>query len=235
MKRDTDGSDWLGAACLLVGAAAFLWGGAQHPSTDATMAAVGTAEYFRIFAEHVAAADNWEVIHTGILVGPLLWAMGIVSLGREAGAGPAAHWSRLGSHALGLGAVAWAVVFVLDGFVAPLHAEAVLESGNAAAVMAFRTNQEVVIRLGLVAWILIGVGIASSAVGTWSSSIRSLRAGSFAILGLCVGLWPLAAWSIGDFRPGPFTSGLWVPTAVLTSMWAGWAAVELAWPERASS
>jgi len=206
---------------LVTGAIAFLWGGAQHPLTDSSLGVLGTDEYFRAFAMHVAGYEGWQDIHTGILAGPVLWALGAVGLARHFAAETDPGWSVLGLLALGLGAVAWSVVFVQDGFVAPYQAAAVMEpSSSVDAVNAFRNSQEGVIRLGLVAWLLIGTGIASIAAAAWASGYRS-RLVRFVLIpgGLVVGLWPLAAWATGVFRPGPFTSGTWTATAILTSLW----------------
>jgi hypothetical protein len=123
--------------------------------------------------------------------------------------------------ALGIGAAAWAVVFVLDGFVAPIQAAAVAEAGSSLdAVNAFRGNQEIVIRLGLVAWLLIGAGIASLSIAVWSSRARARLVRIVLVpAGIAVGTWPMVAFVAGPFRPGPFTSGLWTLTAILTALW----------------
>lgn len=208
------------ASLLMTGVIAFLWGGAQHPATDASLGPLGTPEYFRAFASHVAGHEGWRAIHAGILAGPVLWALGAVGLARRFSPATEPGWSALGLMSLGLGAVAWAVVFVLDGFVAPLQAAAVMEAGSSLdAVLAFRSNQEVVIRLGLVSWLLIGFGIAAMSTGAWVSKDRGLVRLVLAPIGFVVGLWPLVAWAAGPFRPGPFTSELWTPTALMTSAW----------------
>lgn len=217
------------AILLATGVLAFMWGGAQHPRTDASLGPVGTPEYFRAFAHHVAKHEAWQSIHTGILAGPVLWALGAVGLWRRFSPGTEGGWSALGLLSLALGAAAWSVVFVLDGFIAPLQAAAIMEAGSSIdAVHAFRSNQEIVIRLGLVSWLLIGAGIASMSVGVWASRQqgRLIRL-VLAPFGLAVGLWPLVAWGAGTFRPGPFTSPLWTATAILTSLWFLVAAVVL--------
>jgi len=220
----------------MTGAIVFLWGGAQHPLTDSSLGPLGTDEYFRAFAVHVAGHEGWENIHTGILAGPVLWALGAVGLARRFSAKDSG-WSALGSLALGLGAVAWSVVFVQDGFVAPFHAAAIMAPNSSVdAVNAFRSNQETVIRLGLVSSLLIGAGIASIAAAAWASPTRS-RLVRFGLVpgGLVVGLWPLAAWATGLFRPGPFTSGTWTATAIVTSLWFVVASVVLVQRESAGA
>jgi hypothetical protein len=74
---------------------------------------------------------------------------------------------------------AWAVVFVLDGFVAPIQAAAVLESGSTEALQAFAANQEFVIRLGLVSWLLVGAGVLFLGIGllTARKASRGIRVG----------------------------------------------------------
>ncbi len=217
MNRDA--FDWLGALLLVAGAGVFLWGGAQHPATDSSLGPVGTPQYFRAFAEHVVSMEGWRVIHTGILAGPILWALGSLAVARRTHGAKGDPWSRLGVHALGMGAVAWSIVFILDGFVAPMNAAAVLDGGSIDALNAFRANQEIVIRLGLVSWLLIGVGIAALSVGALTRTPRGRTHMAVAAMGLMVGLWPIVAWGTGEFVPGPFTSGLWTSTALLTSLW----------------
>ncbi len=34
-----------------------------------------------------------------------------------------------------------------------------------------------------------------------------------------VGIWPIVAWVLGIFEPGPFISKWWGPTALLTAAW----------------
>jgi hypothetical protein len=77
-----------------------------------------------------------------------------------------------------------------------------------------------VIRLGLVGWILISGGMAA-----FGSSIMAIRS-RFRVVqwllggaGVLLGLWPTVAWIAGIFEPGPFTSRWWAPTALLTTVW----------------
>jgi hypothetical protein len=77
-----------------------------------------------------------------------------------------------------------------------------------------------VIKSGLVSWILMGVGTASLGVVLLRSGILSrIRAHSFGWLAVVLGTWPLIAWATGIFSPGPFTSAWWNPTAILTALW----------------
>ena len=209
------------ALLLTAGTLVFLWGGAQHPQTDSSLGPLGTPEYFRAFAQHVAGHVGWQNIHTGILAGPILWVLGSVGLAKRFSREIDAGWSMLGLVSMGLGAAAWAVVFVQDGFVTPHLAAAVMEAGSSLdAVHAFRANQEIVIRLGLVSWLLIGFGIASISAAAWTSQDQARLIRLVLVpAGFLVGLWPLVAWVVGVFRPGPFTSGTWTATAILTSCW----------------
>lgn len=58
--RSERASEFLAGAFLIVGSMVFLWGGAQHPATG-----------------HVVEHAAWQTIHTGILAGPILWALGV--------------------------------------------------------------------------------------------------------------------------------------------------------------
>src|SRR5882672_5996398 len=112
-------------ALLLIGGVVLIWGGSLHPPTDARLGVVGSEEFFRNFVRHVVQHGNWESIHTGILVGPLCWALCGVGAGlmlRQRGEG---CFSVLGTVALAMGATAWAVTFVFDGFVALHIAQAI--------------------------------------------------------------------------------------------------------------
>lgn len=222
-----------GGGLLAAGAVAFLLGGGQHPPTDESMGEVGSDAYFQSFAEHVVADPNWSTYHAAILLGPVLWALGSVAFGRlTSGRGGSAGFATTGVVGLALAGLAWAIVFVLDGFVAPTQAAGVVDSGFAAnAMLAFQSNQEIVIRLGLVSWLLLAVGVLTMSVSLLSAGglapfARWVVGGA----GLVVGGWPLFAWAVGEFLPGPFTSSLWVPTVIATSLWFIAAAAVVAWP-----
>ncbi len=136
------------AALLFVGGAFFIWGGSQHPPTDARLGVVGSDEFFRNFVRHVAEHRNWEAIHTGILVGPLCWALG------------------------GVG-----------------------------ARLALR-------RHGESCFSVLGATVRGRAVKQLIGAI-----------GILLGAWPIVAWAIGVFDPGPFTSRWWPLTALLATAW----------------
>jgi hypothetical protein len=209
-------------ALLILGGVFFIWGGSQHPPTDARLGVVGSEEFFRNFVRHIVEHGDWQSIHTGILAGPLCWALGGVGASlmlRERGE---THFSVLGAVALAMGATAWAVTFVFDGFVALRYAQTIAAkpAGDMTALLtAFQANQVVVIRLGLVSLVLIGLGMAAFGCAILGAegarAVRWLLGGS----GIVLGIWPFVAWIAGVFDPGPFTSSRWAPTALLTTAW----------------
>lgn len=209
-------------ALLILGGAFFVWGGSQHPPTDARLGVVGSEEFFRNFVRHVVEHGRWESIHTGILVGPLCWALGGVGASVMLRQRGEAHFSILGAVALAMGATAWAVTFVFDGFVALRYAQAIANKppGDMTALLtAFQANQVVVIHLGLVAWVLIGCGMAAFGSSILvASGVRAVK-WLVGVSGILLGIWPMAAWIMGIFDPGPFISRWWPPTAVLTTVW----------------
>src|SRR5438128_8136600 len=93
-----------------------------------------------------------------ILSGPVLWLMGILAFW----AADRNPWIRLATIAMTMSATGWAITFVFDGFVAPyivrwLPAEAARNILSA--------NQVVVIRLGLISWIVLGFSLIVGGIG----------------------------------------------------------------------
>lgn len=90
------------------------------------------------------------------------------------------------------------------------------------AISALRSTQLLVLRLGLVAWLLLGIGIAAlgAAViaGRLGGRAVATGVGSF---GVALGLWPVVGYAIAVFDPGVFTSPWWLPIAGTTSLWFG--------------
>lgn len=213
---------WFSVFLLVVGSVVFMAGGRLHPSTDHSLGAVGSPEYFETFVQHVLHTDGWREMHAALLTGPLLWALGLVALSRlGARDSGSAGFGATGVIAFAMGTVCWSVVFVIDGFVAPLQAADVAAADYVPeSIEAFRYSQEIVGRLGLVSWLLIGLGIAlvSIALLTAGRPGRTRRA-VVAAPGLLIGLWPLAGWAVGEFRPSVFTSSLWTTTALVTALW----------------
>jgi len=211
------------AILLFVGGIVFIWGGSQHPPTDARLGAVGSEEFFRNFVRHIVEHGNWQSIHTGILAGPLCWALGGVGASLMLRQRGEIHFSVLAAVALAMGATAWAVTFVFDGFVALRHAQAIAANppGDMTALLiAFQANQVVVIRLGLMSWILIALGVAAFGGSILATAPRPRIATQLiGATGILLGAWPIVAWALGIFDPGPFTSRWWPPTALLTTAW----------------
>ena len=216
---------WLSAALLVAGSLVFVGGGAQHPKAATAFGTVGTEEFYRTFASHIAHQPNWIPIHALILIGPLLWAVAVPRLATVAGGNdlpfiPALD--DLASRALLLGAALWAIAFVLDGFVAPNTASAIQAAAPGdlpAMLLSFRIHQVTMVRLGLVSWILIGLAMAIYGT-TMLAQARSRRGRSLlGTFGIAIGLWPIAATITGEFNPGPFTSSLWNVTALASAFW----------------
>jgi hypothetical protein len=213
---------WLPAALLIAGSVAFLGGGSQHPRVNVmTMPPAGSDEYFRHFAQMMLSMPNWHLIHTLLLMGPVLWALGAAGstrvLPRRAGV-----LGDIGRTALLAGASLWALAFVLDGYVGPRYARAVMSAGvgaDAGAIAAFGTNAFTMARIGMVSVVLI----ATSALALGAALLFDARTRSWRMLvgatGVLVGAWPLFATLQGEFSPGPFTSVYWTRTAISLGTW----------------
>jgi hypothetical protein len=212
---------WLPAALLAAGSAAFLGAGRLHPRITAALGPVSSDDFFRAFAAEILQVHNWETMHTLILLGPVLWAIAAVGTARLL----PPRTSALGDAATGallLGAAFWAVGFVLDGFVTPVHARTVAAAGvgsDATALAAFRITQLTMARLGMFSIVLVGAAViafgAALLVGTRARSWRT----AVGVSGLLVGAWPAVAALQGEFSPGPFTSPYWSLTALSLGLW----------------
>ena len=227
--RSTQLTAWLSAILLPLGSVLFAAGGAHHPRASTAFGTVGTPDFYRAFAEHIHVQANWIPIHALILVGPLLWALGAPRRG-DGSSDPSGATERstahvadtLASRALVLGASLWAVVFVADGFVAPQVAHLVASATPAdlpSTLTVFRSNQVMVISLGLVSWILIGMAIALFGTAMLVRARLASLHGLIGMAGILVGLWPIYATITGEFNPGPFTSRLWNVTALSSAIW----------------
>lgn len=212
---------WLPALLLVAGSLIFLGAGRHHPIIDATLGRPGSDEYFRAFAAQMLHMPNWESMHLGILVGPVLWTLGVASIARLVSA-RATPLADVGKTALMLGASLWAIAFVLDGYVGPRLAQVLATAGvgaDALAIKTFSTNQYMMARLGMLSMVLIGGAIlVISAAMLVESRLRSWRA-VVGGLGVLVGSWPLIAAARGEFWPGPFTSPYWTATAISLGIW----------------
>jgi hypothetical protein len=213
---------WLPALLLFLGSAAFVGGGSRHPHVNGgTMGPPGSDEFFRHFAAMILNMPDWELFHTLILVGPVLWALAAGGTVRLLPA-RAASFGDVGRAALLMGAALWAVAFVLDGYVGPRFAKAVSLAGlgsDAAAIATFGANAFTMARIGMISVVLIGAAaFAFGAALLFDARIRSWRA-AVGATGLLVGAWPALAALGGEFYPGPFTSAYWTPTAISLGLW----------------
>jgi hypothetical protein len=159
---------------------------------------------------HIQHHTAWETIHAMILAGPVLWLLGMGAFWRDR-----TGWTRMAISAMTLAATVWSVTFVFDGFVAP-NIVRWMTPQNGLYMLA--VNQTVVIKCGLVSWVMLGFSIIVGSVGLLASA-RSSGAKILAWIGIPLGLWPLVAWGTGLFLPGPFTSQYWNVTAVSTAFW----------------
>jgi hypothetical protein len=197
-------------ALIISGSLSFLFGGAQHPKINSSLGVVGSAEFFDNFYMHIQHHGSWELIHSFIMAGPILWLLGMGVLWTNRNG-----WTETARTAMTMAATAWAVVFVFDGFVASyIVRSATAELGHTLLAV----NQQAVIRLGLVSWLVLSVSIVASSIG-WLVENESLAKKVIAGLGLVVGVWPFIAWATGLFLPGPFTSHYWTATAIITANW----------------
>jgi hypothetical protein len=232
----------LSAGLLLAGSLIFVAGGAQHPKAASAFGAVGSDEFYRTFATHIAHQANWIPIHVLILMGPLFWALGaprrLLSPHDQTDSALATAAESLASRALLLGAALWAVAFVLDGFVAPSTAAVIQTAAPAdlpGLLVTFRVHQVTMVRLGLVSWILIGVAMATYGVMMLAHTRAFSGRGILGALGVGIGLWPIVAAVTGEFDPGPFTSPLWNLTALVSAFWFAAFGVSLGARVRASA
>ena len=177
------------ATLLLAGSAAFLGAGRLHPRIDTSLGPVGSDEFFRAFAAEIVHVPGWETMHTLILVGPLLWALAAVGAARLL----PRRVVPLGDVAVGallLGAAFWAVAFVLDGFVTPVHARTVLAAGAGAdttALAAFRVTQLTMARLGAFSVVLIGAATFMFGAALLDGARMLSWRAAVGLFGLCVG------------------------------------------------
>jgi hypothetical protein len=210
------------AFLLLAGSLLFLGAGRHHPVVNAsTLGPPGTDAFFRAFAEKMVGMQNWESVHLGILLGPVLWAIGLTAIARGAGE-RLRPLAEAGQASMLLAAGLWALAFVLDGFAGPRLAQAVLAAppGNdVAAIHAFSTNLYTMARLGMLSVVLMGGAIvAFSLTHLAITGLRSWRS-IVTVTGLGIGIWIASAAAQGEFWPGPFTSESWMMLALTLGLW----------------
>jgi hypothetical protein len=212
----------LPAALLVGGSIAFLGGGSRHPQIGSALGPAGSDAFFEAFAHKILHVPHWETMHALILAGPVLWALGAAGAARlvptrVAALGEVARASLL------LAAAAWALAFILDGFVAPVLARPIAAAASPAelhaAITPFRANQLTMARLGMISMVLIGGAASAFAITLLASARRSGWGAIVGATGLAVGVWPIVAAATGEFAPGPFTSPYWRLTALATGAW----------------
>ena len=213
----------LPAGLLIAGSLTFLGGGRMHPvvSPGRLGGPYGSEQFYRGFAHEMLHTHGWEEMHMLILVGPILWALGAGAVTRLFPARVAAL-GEIARSALLIAAGAWALAFILDGYVGPAYARAIEASppGSVTPVMsAFGLSQFTMARLGMVSVALMGAAILA-----WSGALLGISrfrswAGAVGLAGMPAGLWLLYASGTGEFDPGPFTSPHWRLTAVAMAAW----------------
>jgi hypothetical protein len=214
---------WIPALLMMAGSVVFIGGGSRHPHVNANsgMGTMGSDEFYRHFAGMIQSMPNWELFHTLILIGPLLWALGATGA-TKALAPRATVVGDVARSALLMGAALWALAFVLDGYVAPRYARVLVAAGpgsDAGAIATFGANAFTMARLGMISVVLMGAAVAGFGAALLFDTKRlSFRAGVGAT-GLLVGAWPALAAMRGQFYPGPFTSVYWTATAVAFGLW----------------
>jgi hypothetical protein len=226
--RSTRLSAAISSTLLIAGSILFVVGGGQHPRAGTAFGTPGTPEFFRAFADHIHHQESWVGIHVLILIGPVLWSLALPR--RRADEAPPDGWrtqatrtlDSLASRTLLLGAGLWAMTFVFDGFVAPLLANGIASATPnelPGLLASFRSNQDVVISLGLVSWVLVGAAMAMVGTATvLAARALSVRA-ALGVAGVIIGVWPIVAAITGEFDPGPFTSRFWNVTALVSAFW----------------
>jgi len=129
---------------------------------------MGGAEFFNNFYMHIQHHQSWELIHGFILAGPILWLLGMGVLWTNRNG-----WMETARTAMILAATTWAVVFVFDGFVAPyIVRSTTAELGHTLLAV----NQQAVIKLGLVSWLMLAAAMLAGSIG-WlvEAEPRALR------------------------------------------------------------
>lgn len=213
---------WTPLVLLLIGSVVFIAGGTFHPHADDSMGVLGSTEFFLHFAQTIVSTPSWIPMHVLILAGPVCWALAAPSVRALLPERGQSVWATAQT-ALTMSATLWIVGFVLDGFIAPVYANAVVgPSGSGADPMLltmFGANQTTLVRIGLMSWILNGLAITLFSIGLLVSSRRPSAGAAVGVVGIIIGVWPFIAALTGEFSPGPFTSHFWKPTALVTAFW----------------
>jgi len=212
---------WGAAAALIAGSLLFLSGGRVHPGISVALGA-GPDDFFRAFAAKVHQTHGWHPMHLRILVGPLFWAVAAPAL-LDALRPEARALTSIARSALLLSGGLWAVAFVLDGFGAPVYAEAIAGGGApdvaGAALTSFEALAIMMSRLGMVSWVAGGVGMALIGASLLAPSARTGWRVAVGVSGIVIGGWPLLAGLVGEYAGGPFTSRYWMMNALAAGLW----------------
>jgi hypothetical protein len=210
---------WGAALVLVLGSLLFLYGGRSHPAISVA-AGADLAEFIRAFAETVRHTHGWHGMHMLILIGPLCWAVGAPAL-LDAIHPAARGWTSAARSALLLSGALWAVAFVLDGFGAPVYANALTGDSaiDSGLLTSFQANALMMSRFGLVSWIAGGLGMVVLGASLLAPAVRSPWRMLVGVSGIMIGAWPLLAALEGEYAGGPFTSAFWMMNALVAALW----------------
>ena len=215
------GLGWVAALVLITGSVLFLSGGRAHPAINAALGA-GPEEFFRGFAEKIRHTHGWQPMHMLILIGPLCWAVAAPAVLDALRPNARARISAARA-ALVLSATLWAVAFVLDGFGAPVYAEAMSTAASpdltGAVLTSFAADAIMMSRFGLLSWVAGGLGMMIlGALLLFPGERRRWRV-AVGVTGILVGAWPLVASLQGEYAGGPFVSRFWMANALVVGLW----------------
>jgi hypothetical protein len=215
------GLGWVAALVLILGSVLFLSGGRAHPAINAALGAA-PEEFFRAFAEKIRHTHGWQPMHMLILIGPLCWAVAAPAVLDAIRPNARARISVARS-ALVLSATLWAVAFVLDGFGAPVYAEAIATAPSpdvtGALLTSFAAEAIMMSRFGLVSWVAGGIGMMIlGGLLLYPGNRRAWRV-AVGISGMLLGAAPLVASLQGEYAGGPFVSRFWMANALVVALW----------------
>jgi hypothetical protein len=161
-------------------------------------------------------------MHLLILVGPLFWAVAAPAL-LDALRPTARSLTSVARSLLLVAGTLWAVAFVLDGFAAPVFAEAIATAATpeiaSSVLVSFRAEAMTMSRLGLLSWIASGLGIVVLGGSLLARDVRTPWRALVGVTGLVIGAWPLFAALQGEYAAGPFTSRFWMMNALSAGLW----------------
>ena len=212
----------LSGILLVLGSILFMVGGRQHPMINASLGPLGSEQFYQAFAAHVRMSPRWEAYHNLILIGPVLWALAASGVAAVLPRGGAQFWA-VARMALGIGAAAWIVAFALDGHNAPAFAQAIATAPDPEAardkLFQFSISSRLVAYFGRIAWTMMTLSLAAFGAGMVLDSRATMWRKLVGASGVLLGLWTIFEVVRGDFTPGPFTSPLWMATALATGLW----------------